>query len=196
MPFGLLRFGALPIRDYPFLFFREDVKMKKRQRSASTLLRDTLLVYLLILMICIAVAVISIEKVSSQNKNLFQANLDIYSAEIDNRLANIHYQLLNILVNTNSLSPVPNADIFSETADVRSLKGNLTSLQNSDGRWFNFFFYRTADRLWVSSDNRYFPYKEWRDTLDGLAVMAENGSLRQLSRDSSWALFPDRKSVV
>ena len=190
MPFGLLRFGALPIRDYPFLFFREDVKMKKRQRSASTLLRDTLLVYLLILMICIAVAVISIEKVSSQNKNLFQANLDIYSAEIDNRLANIHYQPLNILVNTNSLSPVPNADIFSETADVRSLKGNLTSLQNSDGRWFNFFFYRTADRLWVSSDNRYFPYKEWRDTLDGLAVMAENGSLRQLSRDSSWALFP------
>ena len=38
--------------------------MKKRQRSASTLLQDTLLAYVFILIICIAVAVISIEKVS------------------------------------------------------------------------------------------------------------------------------------
>lgn len=36
--------------------------MKKRQRSASTLLQDTLLIYLLVLMICIAVAVVSISR--------------------------------------------------------------------------------------------------------------------------------------
>ena len=169
--------------------------MKKRQRSASTLLQDTLLAYVFILIICIAVAVISIEKVSSQNKNLFQANLDIYSAEIDNRLANIHYQLLNILVNTNSLSSVPNADIFLETAAIRTLKSSLTSLQNSDGHWFNFFFYRAADHLWVSSDNRYFSYKEWRDTLDSLSAMVENEDLRQLSLDHSWTLFPVGESL-
>ncbi len=164
--------------------------MKKKQRSVSTLLRNTLLIYLFILIICIAISVFSIEKVSSQNKDLFQANLDIYSAEIDNRLANIHYQLLNILININPLSPAPGADIFLETAAVRSLKGNLISLQNSDGHWFNFFFYRKADQLWVNSDNRYFTYKEWRNTLDGLGAMVEDGSLRQLSLDGSWTLFP------
>lgn len=169
--------------------------MKKKQRSAAGWLEQALVYYLLILIVCLFISVISIVEVSRQNKRMFQTNLDMYAAEISDRLENVHYRLLDVLVNTNPLPAVPEEDLLSEIVSLRALQKGLTNLQNSDGRWFNFFFYRESDGQWATSSNQYFSYDDWQSALGYLNQLADSGDLIRMSQQNTWTTFSHDQSL-
>ena len=56
---------------------------KEKKRSAAGLLKVSLVIYILLLLMCAAVSLMTVWHVRRQSVALFQTNLDLYAAEID-----------------------------------------------------------------------------------------------------------------
>ena len=163
------------------------MKSSGKRRSAAGLLKVSLAGYILLLVTCAAVSLMTVWNVRQQSIRLFQTNLDLYAAEIDERLENAGYMLLNAVI-SNSASLEHSGDDLEHIVAVREMKQRFTELQSSGGRWFNFFLYHKGREEMIASSNSYFSYTRYYSIVEELRRQAENGELDEVIAANTWTL--------
>lgn len=162
-------------------------RKQEKKRSAASLLKVSLAIYILLLLMCAAVSLMTVWHVRRQSVELFQTNLDLYAAEIDERMENVGYMLLNTVIGASSSLERPE-DELEHIVAVRDLKQRFTELQSSGGRWFNFFVYHKDRGEMVASANSYFSYTRYYSIVEELERQAESGELDEAAKANIWTL--------
>ncbi|MDD2955174.1 MAG: histidine kinase [Oscillospiraceae bacterium] len=127
--------------------------------------------------------------VRRQSIELFQTNLDLYAAEVDERMENVGYMLLNTVIGNPSASALEqSADELERIVAVRSVKSRFSEMQTTGGRWFNFYLYPKDGEELVASPNRYFSFSQYSAILGEIKARLQSGEMEELARANTWTL--------